>query len=77
MGEGKKIVAEHYPVDKLPEELRRGFEQGAFVRVIVEPDQSDATALPTLTSFVGAGKGVYASPEEALAEIRRLRDEWE
>jgi hypothetical protein len=38
MGEIKKIVVEHYPVEKLPEDLRAGLEAGQSARVTVEPD---------------------------------------
>jgi len=31
----------------------------------------------TLRSMMGAGKGGYASPEEAVAFIRAERDAWE
>jgi hypothetical protein len=34
MGEKKKIVVENDPVDRLPEELRRGLEIGRMVRVV-------------------------------------------
>ena len=35
-------------------------------------DESDA-----LVRFIGSGRGVYATPEEADAFIRSLRDEWD
>ena len=38
MGETKKIVVEHYPVDKLPEDLRRGLDDGMRATVTVEID---------------------------------------
>ncbi len=74
MGETKKIVTEHYPVDKLPEELRRGLESGSSVRVTVEPDDNADSARQDLSSLFGSGRGVY-SEEEAVTYIRRLRDE--
>jgi hypothetical protein len=74
MTEQKKIVTEHYPVDQLPEELRRGIESGQMVRVVVEAE-FDLPQKRSLRSFLGSGKGLYASPEEAVAEIRKLRDE--
>ena len=73
MGEGKKIVTEHYPAEKLPEELRRGIESGGMVRVTVE--QGADGDRRSMTSFLGAAKGLYNSPEEAVKFIRRLRDE--
>ena len=72
MTEQKKIVTEHFPVDRLPEELRRGIESGRMVRVVVEAEPPQKRSL---RSFLGCGKGLYATPEEAVAEIRKLRDE--
>jgi hypothetical protein len=76
MGESTKIVVEHYPVDKLPEDLRKGLESGELVRITVERERELDRSDRPLTSFIGAGKGAYASPEEAVAAIRALRDEW-
>jgi uncharacterized protein (DUF1786 family) len=73
MGETKKIVTEHYPAEKLPEELRKGLEEGQLVRVTVEPEGTRAITFDLL-SFLGAGAGVY-STDEAVSYIRTLRDE--
>lgn len=75
MGEGTKIVTEHYPAAKLPEELRRGLAGGEWVRVTVETGGEPAGR--PLTSFLGSGKGSYPSPEDAVQAIRSLRDEWQ
>jgi hypothetical protein len=75
MGETKKIVTDGFPVERLPEELRRGLESGQLVRVTVETMLGDTVAARApLTSFFGSGKGCY-SETEAVDFIRRLRDE--
>lgn len=75
MGETKKIDIEHFPVEKLPDELRRGIESGQLVRVTVESDiQEETSARQPLRSFFGAGKGCYTE-QEAVSFIRQLRDE--
>lgn len=75
MPETRKIVIEHYPAHKLPEDLRRGLEELGHVRVTVESEDVDR---PTpLTSFIGSAKGCYLSPKDAVTGIRSLRDEWE
>ncbi|MEQ1715702.1 MAG: hypothetical protein ABL907_06925 [Hyphomicrobium sp.] len=76
MSERRKIVIENYPADRLPEDLRRRVDDGAS-RVTVTIESSDRRELPPLTSYIGQGKGCYASPEEAVAAINALRDEWE
>lgn len=42
-----RIVREHYPVSKLPEDLRDGFEDQDFVNIIV--DATDTLLLPSST----------------------------
>ena len=75
MGETKKIVIEHFPVEKLPDELRHGIGSGQMVRVTVESEVTTGTASGrSLLSFLGAGKGCYTE-EEAVSYIRQLRDE--
>jgi hypothetical protein len=78
MGEMKKIVTDHYPADKLPEELRHGIKGGQLVRVTVEAEvpvpHVDARSL---RSFLGIAPGRYRNPDEIVEEVRRLRDEWE
>jgi hypothetical protein len=78
MGETKKIVTEHYPIETLPAELREGIEGGQVVRVTVETEVP--VFLPagrTLRSFLGIAPGRYSDPDEIVDEVRRLRDEWE
>ncbi len=52
------------------------------------PDDPDATVTVTisptetpgrrrLTDFIGSGKGVYETRDEADTYIRKLRDEWQ
>ncbi len=76
MGEPTTIVIENYPVDKLPDELRRGLQSGRMVRVTVEHDPAAPKPPPLrpLTSYFGAARGVYPG-HEAVTSIRRLRDE--
>lgn len=49
MGETKKIVTEHYPAEKLPEELRAGLETGQLVRVTVEPEEPGKAAFDLMS----------------------------
>jgi hypothetical protein len=74
MTEQKKIVTEHFPVDRLPEELRRGIESGRMVRVVVEAEVGVAPKR-SLRQFLGSGRGAYPTAADAVDEIRKLRDE--
>ena len=76
MGEVTKIVVENYPVDRLPEDLRRGLEKAGIVTITLEAGQGTASApRRSLRSFIGSAPGVYANSDEAVDYIRRLRDE--
>ena len=75
----KTVVVRNYPAERLPEELRGDIDPRAMVHVTVRADEElpAGTAVPSLVSLIGSGRGVYASPDEALDYVRRLRDEWE
>lgn len=49
---------------------------GATAEVIVLIEKP-APAPRTLTSFIGAGKGLFQSIEDVDAYVRELRDEWD
>uniref|UniRef100_B8HZM4 Uncharacterized protein n=1 Tax=Cyanothece sp. (strain PCC 7425 / ATCC 29141) TaxID=395961 RepID=B8HZM4_CYAP4 len=49
--------------------------EGATVEVIVLVEAS-STAQRSLTSFIGAAKGNFATPEDVDQFIRQERDEW-
>lgn len=78
MGEGSKIVVEHYPVDKLPEELRAGLASGEMVRITVEREAQEVREPRPLHEMYGFAAGLYASQGlDPVEFIRRLRDEWD
>lgn len=82
-----KIVVEHYPVSRLPEDLREGLESAGSVRVTVEAEAAGVnTHRPVsavdLVSQLQAEKAGKApadgiSLDDAVARIRELRNEWE
>jgi len=73
-----KIVREHYPVDRLPEDLREGIE-GPYVSVVIETEKSAPRPQLTWQELRAKLKErqVSVTTEEAVARIRALRDEWE
>jgi hypothetical protein len=46
-----KIVREHYPVSKLPKELRKEFEGIETVRLVVEEEQPRLTGAAAITAL--------------------------
>jgi hypothetical protein len=86
-----KIVREHYPVDKLPEDLRPLVEGASEVTIVltVEDDGDDEKVAPAPLSTEDAvalmrqmqreasAAGRTVTGEEAVRRIRELRDEWD
>jgi hypothetical protein len=77
-----KIVLEHYPVEKLPEDMRVGLDGYQTVRVVIE-QEANSKRLATPAETVAAIRKFRAeNPErenldEAVAGIRNLRNEWD
>ncbi len=86
-----KIVRAHYPVDKLPEDLRQGLTAGQTVTITVEEETKlDRDAFDALVADILAHPQPMTiqeiralvgprnvTSEEAVARIRALRDEWD
>ncbi|SEQ08930.1 hypothetical protein SAMN05428969_1908 [Devosia sp. YR412] len=83
-----KVVREHYPVEKLPEDLRAEFPNATFVTVEVAVDDEVSFA-PPASPMTGPETADYIrklhagrtdkgrSMEDIVAEVRQLRDEWD
>ncbi len=76
-----RIVLEHYPASKLPEDMRGDIDASALVKVEVEVEEvpKKRMTLEELTSMIDkARKGKPdVTSEEAVARVRELRDEWD
>ena len=73
MGELTRIVP-HFPVDKLPDELRAGFEARGTVTITMEPEPKQVPPLRSFSEFFSKSGRVHVDP---VADIRKLRDEWD
>lgn len=72
-----RIVREHYPASRLPEDLREGVNPQSIVTVtIVEEDKAPERVM-TLEEIFSLKGFRRRSAEEIDAEIRRQRDEWD
>ena len=72
-----KIVREHYPAAKLPEDLREGVDPHATVTVTVAVEEQRPEKVMTLEEIFSLTGFRRRSKEEIDAEIRRQRDEWD
>lgn len=84
-----KIVREHYPVEKLPEDLRKLVSgDSVTIELTIENEDDDEDKTPPLTTEEAvalmrqmqreaAASGRTVTSEEAVRRIRELRDEWD
>lgn len=75
-----KIILEHYPASKLPEDLREGIPPSASVTITVQEEAGreplDAKKLVELMQAAQAN-APGTTLEDAVGRVRTLRDEWE
>lgn len=72
-----KIVREHYPASKLPEDLREGVDPEAMVTVTVTVDElKRPERVMTLEEIFAMRRPPFRTVADIDADIRRRRDEW-
>lgn len=75
-----KIVKTHYPVEKLPEDLRKDLPEGGAVTVTLELEQDWETPREPLMSvdemLTAVPESQRRSGDDIDADLRRQRDEW-
>ncbi len=76
-----KIVRQHYPVDKLPLDLRESAGSVKTVTVTIEVEEEvpiSRSASNVLAEMMRVRDQLPELPEvDAAARIRKLRDEWD
>ena len=73
-----KIVREHYPASKLPDDLREGIDLKRSVTVTIEEEaEGQPEQIMSLEEIFAARRPPYRSADEIDADLRSLRDEWD
>jgi hypothetical protein len=72
-----RIVKEHYPAEKLPEDLREGLPPGAQVTVTVIEEEARPEKALSLDELFALRSPPFRTGAEIDAELRRQRDEWD
>jgi hypothetical protein len=74
-----KVILEHYPASRLPDELREGIALNASVKVTVEEEARKPLDNKQLLELMRKAQAQASgtSLEDAVARVRTLRDEWE
>ena len=73
-----RLVRDHYPVSKLPEDLREGFEGQVDVRVTI--DLAETSVPPrqkSLQELFAMGRPTFNTVEEIDDHLQTLREEWD
>ncbi|MFO1186825.1 MAG: hypothetical protein U1E87_04895 [Alphaproteobacteria bacterium] len=70
-----KIVKEHYPISKLPEDLRPDLPLDGWVRVQVETETAEVLDAPDLAKLAGSGRNVHGNELEVIDHIRSMRED--
>ncbi|MGQ0685260.1 hypothetical protein [Bradyrhizobium sp.] len=72
-----RIVKEHYPASKLPEDLRAGVDPASTVTVTIVEEERPPEKVMSLDEIFAARKPPFRSADEIDADLRRQRDEWD
>jgi len=70
-----RVVREHYPVSKLPEDLRDDLDPAATVRVVIEEEVR--AGAHSLEELIERARRIPPIGDDPTARIRALRDEWD
>lgn len=77
-----RIVREHYPAAKLPEDLRDEIGPGKQVTITIEVESPDSNSESTesrndwFSKYEHIHRSNFHSLDEVNAHVRSLRDEW-
>jgi hypothetical protein len=69
-----KVVRRHYPIERLPADLRAGLGEHGWVHVEIELDR-EAPPQRKLSQLVGSGQNVHGDLTAVLSNIRALRED--
>jgi hypothetical protein len=73
-----RIVKEHYPASRLPEDLRQGVDPTATVTVtIVEEETKPPEKIMSLEEIWALRAPPFRTAQEIDDDLRRDRDEWD
>ena len=72
-----RIIREHYPASKLPEDLRGDLDPESTVTVTVVEDEKAPDRVMTLEEIFALRQPPFRTAHEIDRDLRRQRDEWD
>jgi hypothetical protein len=70
-----RIIREHYPASKLPEDLRSGVDPSSTVTVTIVEEQKRPEKVMTIEEIFALRRPPFRTAEEIDEDLRRQRDE--
>jgi hypothetical protein len=78
-----RIVRDHYPAERLPDDLQKLVDPSRPIRIVIEQEdvaqikKSPEELLAMIEAYRATIQGEGVTSEEAVKRIRELRDEWD
>jgi hypothetical protein len=72
-----RIVLQHFPASKLPDEMRGNVDPSSTVTVTIEEEEKRPEKVMSLEEIFAARHPPFRTAEEIDAQLRRDRDEWD
>jgi hypothetical protein len=72
-----RIIREHYPASKLPEDLRAGVDPLSTVTVTIVQEEKRPEKVVTLDEIFALRRPPFRTADEIDEDLRRQRDEWD
>jgi hypothetical protein len=72
-----RIIREHYPASKLPEDLRAGVDPSATVTVTIVEEEKRPEKVMSLEEIWALRTPPFRTAKEIDDDLRRRRDEWD
>jgi hypothetical protein len=72
-----RIIREHYPASKLPEDLRAGVDPSSTVTVTIVEEEKRPEKAMTLEEIFALRRPPFRTAKEIDEDLRRQRDEWD
>lgn len=72
-----RIVREHYPASRLPEDLRDGMDPSSTVTITVVEEERRPDKPRSIEEIFAARQPPFRTKEEIDRDVRSQRDEWD
>ena len=72
-----RIIREHYPASRLPEDLRAGVDPSATVTVTIVEEEKRPEEVMSLEEIWALRAPPFRTAQEIHDDLRRQRDEWD